>query len=117
MADLSYPTALGTTLAVEVPLYAWLLPRLAPVSRSRAAEVGVLVNVVSHPLLWFVLVPLGHWASDRTVVPVAVAEVLVWLGEALLCRLAARSDWPASLAVAAVANAASLGLGLLLAGL
>ncbi|MBL8775833.1 MAG: hypothetical protein JNK12_07875 [Acidimicrobiales bacterium] len=117
MADLSYPVALGATLAVEVPLYAALLPRLAPVSRSRAVAVGVAVNVVSHPLLWFVLVPLVEQAGASTVVAVAVAELLVWLLEAALCRLLAGSGWRASLEVAAVANAASLGLGLVLAGL
>lgn len=117
MADLSYPVALGATLAVEVPLYAALLPRLAPVSRSSAALVGVAVNVVSHPLLWFVLVPLVERAGGPTVVALAVAEGLVWVLEAALCRVLARAGWRPSLEVSAVANAASLGLGLVLGGL
>ncbi len=116
IADLSYPVALGATLAVEVPLYAALLPRLAPVSGSRAAVVGVVVNVVSHPLLWFVLVPLGERAGGSTVVAVAVAELLVWVLEAALCRALARAGWRESLEVSAVTNAASLGVGLVLGG-
>jgi hypothetical protein len=114
MADLSYPVALVATVAVEVPLYAGLLPRLAPVSPRRAAVVGLAVNVVSHPLLWFVLVPLGRSISDRTLAPVAAAEIAVWLLEAAGAHRFAPAAWRTSLAVAAVANAITIGIGLLL---
>lgn len=99
-----------------MPLYAALLPRLAavPLSATRAAAVGVLVNVVSHPFLWFVLQPLGRWAGAPTVVEVGVAEVAVWLLEAVLVRATAGTGWPESLSVAAVANLASVAVGLVL---
>ena len=116
IADLSYPVALAGTLAVEVPLYAVLLPRLAavPLSTTRAASVGVLVNVVSHPFLWFALQPLGRWAGAPTVVEVGLAEVVVWLLEAGLVRATAGTGWPASLSVAAVATLVSVAIGLVL---
>lgn len=99
-----------------MPLYAALLPRLAPepLSATRAAAVGVVVNVVSHPFLWFALQPLGRWAGAPTVVEVGVAEVAVWLLEAGLVRATTSTAWPASLSVAAVANLASVAVGLVL---
>lgn len=107
-----------------MPLYAALLPRLsatpvsapvsAPASVRRAAAVGVVVNAVSHPLLWFVLQPLGRWADAPTVAVIATAELAVWLVEAVLVRVLTPAGWPASLAVSAVANLASIAVGLLL---
>lgn len=122
IADLSYPAALAGTLLVEVPLYAALLPRLAPassggaspVSTGRAAAVGVVVNVVSHPLLSFVLVPVGARLGAATVAGLVVAEVVVWLLEATLIRALTPTPWPDALGVAAVANLASLAVGLAL---
>lgn len=118
MADLSYPTALAGTLAVEVGLYASLLPRLVPAGTSltagRAAVVGVLVNVVSHPLLWFVLQPALDRTGATTVVVVLVAESAVWLLEAGLVRALTPVRWPPALAVAALANLVSLAVGLAL---
>lgn len=106
--------ALAGTLAVEVPLYAVLLPRRAPVTAARAVAIGVLVNVVSHPLLWFGLQPVGRWAGAPTLAAVVVAELVVWLLEAAAVRVLAGVDVRWALAVTAVANAASLGAGLVL---
>ena len=79
-------------LPAYVGLYASLLPRLVPAGTSltagRAAVVGVLVNVVSHPLLWFVLQPALDRTGATTVVVVLVAESAVWLLEAGLVRAA-----------------------------
>lgn len=120
IADLSYPAALAGTLLVEVPLYSALLPRLAAapsggasaLSPRRAAVIGVVVNVVSHPLLWFVLTPVGAWVGAETVVALVVAEVVVWLLEAALVRALTPVPGPAALGVAALANLASLAVGL-----
>lgn len=118
MADLSYPAALAGTLLVEVPLYASLLPRLAPpgasVSTARALVVGVVVNAVSHPLLWFALQPTGEAVGAPTLAVVTLAEVLVWLLEGALVRVTTPVRWLPALAVAALANLASLAVGLVL---
>jgi hypothetical protein len=103
-------TALLLTLAVEVPLYvaALVLLRLAPLWRATA--LALLVNLLTHPVLWSAL-------GDRPpVLRIAAAEVLVWLVEAALLSLALRRR-PALVAlVAAGTNAASILVGALIAG-
>jgi hypothetical protein len=103
-------TALLLTLAVEVPLYVAALVslRLAPV--RRAAALALLVNLLTHPVLWSTL------GERPPVLRVAAAEVLVWLVEAALLWLAVRRR-PALIAlVAAGANAGSILAGALIAG-
>jgi hypothetical protein len=96
----NYLAALALTLAVEVPLYVLVLR--AP-SRSAAA-----VNLVSHPVAWFVLWPLlRSLVGDGAAF--VVVELAVCAGEwAALRRL---SDGMRVASVVLVANAASLVAG------
>jgi hypothetical protein len=103
--------AFGLTLAVELPWYAAGLLALRLVRPARwwwALVLGVLVNAVSHPLLWWSLAP--HPALAR----LAVAETGVWLLEGLLLWAAIRRELALLLVLSLAANASSLLTGLLL---
>ncbi|WP_460494150.1 hypothetical protein [Dactylosporangium cerinum] len=47
--------ALLLTLAVEVPLYVLALTALRLATPARAALLGVAVNLLTHPVLWWLL--------------------------------------------------------------
>jgi len=100
--------AFGVTLAVELPWYVVGLVGLRLTRWLTALALGVAVNAVSHPLLWWWLAPHPTFAR------LAVAEVAVWLLESALLSAALRRA-PALLAVLSLAaNASSLLIGLLL---
>jgi hypothetical protein len=100
--------AFGVTLAVELPWYVAGLVVLRLTRWWTALALGVVVNAVSHPLLWWWLAPHPTFAR------LAVAEVAVWLLETALLGAAVRRA-PALLAVLSLAaNASSLLIGLLL---
>ncbi|WP_203928855.1 hypothetical protein [Virgisporangium ochraceum] len=101
--------ALLLTLAVEVPLYVAALVSLRLVPVRRALLVAVAANLVTHPALWWAL---GDHPSLGALV---LAEVVVWLAEALLLWLAVRRAVRVLLVVAAGANAASILAGALIA--
>jgi hypothetical protein len=75
---------------------------------------GVLVNVISHPLLWFVAYPGIVSATGSNLVALVVSETAVWLGEAVALRLVIGRRFGDLLLVSLVANGMSVGLGLLL---
>lgn len=100
--------ALLLTLAVEVPLYAVALRALGLATWRRAALLGVLVNLLTHPLLWWFLAPRP--AAGR----LWGAEAAVVVAEAAVLWVACRRD-PALLLVTSLgANATSVLIGLLL---
>jgi hypothetical protein len=103
--------AFGLTLAVELPWYGAGLVARRLVARARwwwAPVLGVAVNAVSHPLLWWWLAP--HPSLAR----LAVAEAAVWLMEALLLWAAIRRELALLLVLSLAANASSLLIGLIL---
>jgi hypothetical protein len=118
----SEPLALGLTIVVELPVWVLLLRARLGVPTALAAGVGVAVNVVSHPLLWFVLIPLGEAGIGSTVVAIVVGEaVVVVLETALAAALLAAS--PATgrprrarplLLIAVLANTLSVAVGVVL---
>ena len=109
LADWALSFAL--TLIVEVPLFA-ALGRGLPA--WRAAVVGAVGSCVTHPLLWFVWPRI---VSDYTAFLVT-GEVLVTLIEALIVVIALPdAGLRRALVMSCVANAASLGLGLVLRAL
>lgn len=100
--------ALLLTFAVEVPLYALALTALRLAPAGRAVLLGVVVNLLTHPVLWWFLTPRPSagrfWGAEAAVV---VAEAAVLL-------LACRRD-PALLLVTSLgANATSVLIGLLM---
>jgi hypothetical protein len=116
-AVLHWLPAFGVTLAVEVPIWTLLLRRY--LGAGRAALVGVGVNVVTHPALWFPLaasrLPVGWYYAAA-----GGAELAVWLVEAVLALLVIRrrrrgaADLGDVLLVSAIANLASIAAGVLL---
>ena len=105
---MSQLAAFGLTLAVELPWYVAGLVALRLAGWRRALVLGVVVNALSHPVLWWFLAP-------RPTLPrIAVAEVAVCAFEALLLFAAIRRE-PALLVLLCVAaNACSVLIGLLL---
>ena len=100
--------ALGLTIAVELPLYVLGLGVLRLAGPLRAALLGIGVNLLTHPILWYVLSP------DPTAVRILVAEMLACLVEAAVIWLVVRRDGPLLVVLALGVNAASFGVGLLI---
>jgi hypothetical protein len=110
---LTEPLALVISMAVEAPI-AYLIVRFAkwpcrgPLHAGAASAVA---TAVTHPQLWFSLVPwlsdhLGYWTS------VALAEIAVVLVEGVLIAWMADLRLQRAMLVSLVANAASFGVGI-----
>ncbi|TYC71192.1 hypothetical protein [Streptomyces sp. CB01881] len=113
-----YPMALALTLLVEVPLYTVALTRAGGIRPARAAAAAVLVNLATHPLLWWFL---GHGAA-RSTGSAAAYWTAFGLGEAAVCAVEAALlrplagtslRGPLPWAASGTANAASVLAGLL----
>jgi hypothetical protein len=100
--------ALGLTLALEVPVVAIAWAGVAPMGRRVAA--GLAVNLATHGLLWLVWPGLPGSYAARLV----AAELGVVLLEAAAYRLALAGSLRRALAASLLANALSVGAGLLL---
>lgn len=102
--------AFGLTVLVELAV-AWpLLKRHEPVA-WRAAGLIVFAQVASHPAVWFIFPELG--LSFQTMV--VAAESWAVLSEMLFYLLVFRGTTPReAFGVAALANGASYGLGILI---
>ena len=95
--------AFALTLALELPVVAWMLRDTT--SRGRRLALGLLASGITHPLLWFAWHPHVHpWG-----LAVVTGEAWVVAAEAAVYRTVAapRTAWRTSL----VANAVSLGVG------
>lgn len=102
--------AFALTLATELAVAAPLLSRHLP-SVWRRLSIVTFAQLVTHPVLWFVL-PLLQLPRGAFLV---TAELWAWLGEAALYLAAVPALPPRrALGVALAANSASLALGLLL---
>jgi hypothetical protein len=101
------------TVIVEVPIYLWLGRRTLCVADRNGLPWYGGVNLVSHPLLWFGLAPAGAGLFGATA-GLLVAEGLVAAGEGLAIAHGVLAPRSAALAVAALANAASFAVGLIL---
>lgn len=104
-----YLAAYLLTLAVEPPLWAYLLGRSAGVRPWQGYRDGLLANATSHPLTWLVLYPLLPEGYAAFVAVEAFA--VTW--EALLLRWRVRHDLATLVALSLVANATSLAFGAL----
>lgn len=110
---MDYLAALGLTLLLEVPVYAVALRRALGYSTEASAVTGTVINLVSHPVAFLVVMPhivrpLGFWPALTAV------EAGVWILESSLLWLWARRDLDLLAAAALAANALSLAVGLLL---
>lgn len=126
VSALTYPEALAATVAIEVPVWATLLVATHGIRWRRALGIGVLVNVVSHPIFWFGIYPAlsSRLESVDQWVALALSEGIVVLAEAAVagaCLGRVRADGDAVtpqpgllLAIAVAANLVSYGAGVLL---
>jgi hypothetical protein len=107
-----YPVALALTLAVEVPVYlvAFRVAGLLPGWRGVGAAAGV--NLVTHPVVWAVLVRAGssYWLAF------GVLEAAAWVVESLLLIALVRRDALLLALTALVANIASVLAGFVMQG-
>lgn len=79
----------------------------------KGAICSIVVNLISHPLFVFALVPAA--AALTSALPgVLIGELVVWGMESLLIWLWLRRDLPAVVAISLLANSASFLAGLLL---
>ena len=106
----AWSRAFALTVAVELPIAAFLLRRAEPRVRRRLALIA-FANLASHPAVWFVFPELGL----PFVVAMVLAELWAFGSEALFYGAAfERAGWLRAIATSALANAMSLGVGLLL---
>lgn len=107
--------ALSLTLAIELAVI--LAARLAAGDRDRGellrwAAIAAAASLLTHPFAW--------WSNDALVgrAPfwqrAAIIELSVIGAEAVIYRVGASARWPVALALAALANATSFALGLLI---
>ncbi|MFF3074772.1 hypothetical protein ACFVSN_39815 [Kitasatospora sp. NPDC057904] len=112
-----YPVALALTLLTETPVYTAALSLAGPVRPGRAAAAAVLVNLATHPVLWWTL---RHWTGG----PAAAYWTAFGLSEAAVCAVEAlllrpltglRPRDPLPWIASGTANATSMLAGLLAA--
>lgn len=102
--------AFSLTVLVEAPIAAALLKPAEPRLHRRAALV-LFANLASHPAVWFIFPELGLSYAPTLV----LAEAWAVLSEALLYRLVFEETGAVeAFGISALANGASLGIGLLL---
>ena len=104
--------AFALTLAVEAPIIALLL-RASGVAPARAVALALFANLVTHPIVWFVIPQLLDVGTPEYT---AVAEGWALLAETAFYRLVIPDlSVRRALLIAAVANAASWAVGHLVA--
>lgn len=109
----AYLLALLATMAIE-GFVALVFAAVTGERVTRWLTNVLLVNLVTHPALWFVM---GRQSGDVSYISIlAVAEAGVWLVEAVLLYLldGGRVAWKKALVLSFVLNGTSLGLGLML---
>ena len=106
----AWARAFALTCAFELPIVL-LATRESPTPVVRRAAIAFTAQLLTHPLVWFVF---PRWTAHPEAA-FALSELSAWWLEALLytLTLAKVSPWLA-LGVSGVANAVTLGLGLLL---
>ena len=105
-----YALALVITLAVEVPVYGIVCRLSGLLLGWRRWAAAVAVNLVTHPLVWFVLSAHPGWFVPVEAAVCVVEAALLWL-------LAGHRDAPLLLVTAVAANTASVLAGFVLYGL
>lgn len=97
------------TVAVEGPLVV-ALTRGHPMPAWRRALIAIFAQLLTHPLVWFVFPRLVGLTGRSSL---ALSELWAWLAEAAFYAVVLPGLSPArALAVSALANAASILVGL-----
>lgn len=101
-------TAFGITVAVEMLWYVGGLTGIVGLRWYSALALAIVVNVVTHPLAWWLLSP------DPTLLQLLLIEVGVTLAEAAMLAVAVRRELATLALLSLGANASSLLTGLIL---
>lgn len=109
---MSYTTALGLTLVIELPVYMVALTRWAARRWQEAMVTGLVVNLISHPIAFLAVYPVLEDLVGGAAALV-VTELAVVIGEAAMLSLR-RVPPSVAFATSACANVASLVLGVAL---
>jgi hypothetical protein len=104
--SVTYASALALTLLVELPIYTAVLVRTGLAPWRRALVYSVIVNLVTHPVVWSL-------TSGSSVLILTAAEAGAWLVEAALLFAVIRRDAALLVALSLAANAASFLVGVL----
>ena len=105
--------AFGLTVAVELAIGAPLLAATEPRVMRRLGGI-VLVNLASHPLVWFV----GPTVATHSAMRLGISETWAWLAEVGgYLVIWPGMGAPRAALVSALANGASFGLGLVVTNL
>jgi hypothetical protein len=100
--------AFVVTLLVEMPIAAWLLRGAEP-DLGRRVAIVVLANLVTHPIVWYVLSQVFLIGTAEYAL---AAEAWAVVGEAIFYFVVIRGIRPERAAiVAVVANVASFAVG------
>jgi hypothetical protein len=106
--------AFAWTLGIEL-LVAGVLLRAAVPAVGQRASLIVIANVATHPAVWLIFPELGHDRGWPRLVTLGLSEVWAFGFEAFVYGIfLGPGKRRAAIAAAVAANAASLGLGLLL---
>jgi hypothetical protein len=107
-------TAFVLTLAIELPIVAWLLRRAEPDLRRRLA-LAVFANLMTHPAVWYVFSQLF---LIGTLVYALAAEGWAIAAEAVFYAVAIRGlGLRRAIVLAVFANGASFAVGRLIDGI
>jgi hypothetical protein len=108
-----YLAALALTLAIEAPLYALGFAVVHGSRWQHGGTTGLRVNLVSHPIAFLIAFPVLAPLLGTMAALVAVEIGVVYL-EALLIWRRRESNPMEAVALSAIANVASLAVGLAL---
>jgi hypothetical protein len=106
---LAWARAFAVTLVIELAVVL-AMTRDDIETRSRRTILVVFANLVTHPIVWFVIPAFvaGTWTQ------LFVCEAWAVLAEALFYGVTMRLRGSRALAISAIANAASYGVGVIL---
>jgi hypothetical protein len=111
MSLASWPAAFLVTVLVEVPIMVAVL-RATPAPAWKLATTALVAQLATHPVVWFVFPQIGALSHGQSL---WVSELWAWLVEAWLLARALPGVGPIDAAgVSALANGASLGVGVLI---
>jgi hypothetical protein len=110
---ISYASALGWTLAIEVPIYAVGLTSRKRMDAKQALPAAIIVNLLSHTTAFLVVFPVVERAVGSFVGLVVVEAGIVFF-EAALLRNVWRIEERLAMLVSVIANCVSLTVGLTL---
>ena len=106
---LSYPLLFGLNLLIEE-----LAAILGGFGKKRILLAVFVVNLITHPLLTFVAMPLLSPSSAPSLALLFTLESIVVAVEALLLWKLSKESLPSMFALSLGMNLASLGIGLML---